>query len=104
MSQDLALEVRAEVHGENTRKSAVTASGRVVGRHRQLRLKEKVHRVVVHDRREERGNTQEARVVHQALIDSVDPSRRGKMTRSANGKKKKRDYLKWKGREKCKVN
>ena len=76
MRRDLALEVRAEVRGENTRKSAVTVSGREVSRHRHLHPKEKagnVHLVVVHDRREEKGDTQEAKVVHQALIDSVDP-------------------------------
>ena len=77
MSQNLALEAGAKAHVENTRRSAVIASGQGVSRHHlhllRKREAENVHLVVVHDHREEREDTQEAEVVHQALIDSVDP-------------------------------
>lgn len=76
VSQNLALEAGAKAHVENTRKSVVIASGRGVSRHLHLRRKreaENVHLVVVHDHREGREDTQEAEVVPQASIDSVDP-------------------------------
>ena len=75
MIQDLAQEARAEVRVENTRKNAVIADDREVGRHRHRLPRERVEIALLvgaQDRLGGRRDTQEVGVAHPALIDLAD--------------------------------